>query len=89
MTPRAPAATVKRPWSSEYIAISKPCPSSPIRLSSGTSQFSKKSSPVEPAQMPSLCSMSVAENPGVPFSTTKAEMPLCPASGSVFANTSA
>ena len=32
MTPTAPAATVKRPWSSAYIAISKPCPSSPIEV---------------------------------------------------------
>ena len=31
----APAATVKRPWSSEYIAISKPWPSSPIRFGLG------------------------------------------------------
>src|SRR5436853_246608 len=49
MTPHAPAATVKRPWSSPYIAISKPCPSSPTRFSAGTSTFWKKSSPVEPA----------------------------------------
>ena len=33
--------------------------------------------------------MSAVVNPDVPFSRTKAEMPLCPASGSVFANTSA
>ena len=54
MTPTAPAATVKRPWSRPYIAISKPWPSSPTRFSAGTSTFSKKSSPVEPAQMPEL-----------------------------------
>ena len=60
MTPQAPAATVKRPWSSEYIAISNPWPSSPIRFSAGSSTFSKKSSPVEPAQIPSLCSWSRA-----------------------------
>ena len=59
----APAATVKRPWSSECMAISKPWPSSPIRFSAGTSTFSKKSSPVEPAQMPSLCSVSRRREP--------------------------
>ena len=40
------------------MAISKPWPSSPTRFSAGTSTFSKKSSPVEPAQMPSLFSVS-------------------------------
>ena len=48
MTPTAPAATVKRPWSSEYMAILKPSPSSPIRFSTGISTLSKNSSPVEP-----------------------------------------
>ena len=80
---------MNRPWSSEYIAISKPWPSSPIRFSAGTSTFSKKSSPVEPAQMPSLFSWSRDVNPGMPFSSTKALIPLCAAAGSVFANTSA
>src|SRR6266511_321861 len=88
-TPQAPAATVKRPWSRPYIAISKPCPSSPIRFSTGTSTFSKKSSPVEPAQTPSLFSVSRDVKPFAPFSITKALMPLCFAAGSVFANTSA
>src|SRR6266540_3934611 len=83
ITPHAPAATVKRPWSSPYMAISNPWPSSPTRFSAGTSTFSKKSSPVEPAQTPSLCSVSVALNPGMPFSSRKAEIPLCFADGSV------
>ena len=85
----APAATVNRPWSSECIAISNPWPSSPIRFSAGTSTFSKKSSPVEPAQIPSLSSWSRVVKPGIPFSSTKAVIPLWPASGSVFAKTSA
>ena len=85
----APAATVNRPWSSECIATSNPCPSSPIRFSAGTSTFSKKSSPVDPAQIPSLCSVSRVVKPFIPFSSTKALIPLCPAAGSVFANTSA
>src|SRR5712691_6216119 len=88
ITPTAPAATVKRPWSSPYMAISNPWPSSPIRFSAGTSTFSKKSSPVEPAQTPSLCSVSAVVKPLKPFSTRKALMPLCFAPGSVFANTS-
>ena len=87
-TPHAPAATVNRPWSSPYIAISKPWPSSPTRFSAGTSTFSKKSSPVEPAQTPSLCSVSRVVTPGHSRSTMKAEMPLCLADGSVLAKTS-
>ena len=39
--------------------------------------------------MPSLCSWSRAVKPCLPFSSTNAEIPLCAASGSVFANTSA
>src|SRR5256885_98658 len=77
ITPQAPAATVKRPWSSAYMAISNPWPSSPTRFSAGTSTFSKKSSPVDPAQMPSLCSVSRVVTPGHARSTTNAEMPLC------------
>jgi hypothetical protein len=80
---------VKRPWSSPYIALSNPWPSSPIRFSAGSSTFWKKSSPVEPAQIPSLFSVSAVVNPGVPFSTRNAEIPLCFAAESVFAKTSA
>ena len=39
--------------------------------------------------MPSLCSVSAAVKPGMPFSSTNAEIPLCLAAGSVFAKTSA
>ena len=39
--------------------------------------------------MPSLFSVSTAETPSQPVSTMNAEMPLCFASGSVFANTTA
>ena len=38
--------------------------------------------------MPSLCSVSRVETPFQPRSTTNAEIPLCLAAGSVFANTS-
>src|SRR5438445_9183395 len=41
-------------------------------------------SPVEPAQMPSLCSVSAVVKPRMPRSRTKAEIPLCFAAGSVF-----
>src|SRR5581483_11641707 len=88
-TPHAPAATVNLPWSSECIAISNPWPSSPIRFSVGTATFTKKSSPVEPAQIPSLFSVSALVNPFMPFSSTNALTPLWPADGSVFAKTSA
>lgn len=48
----------------------------------------KKSSPVEPAQTPSLCSVSAVETPGHSRSTMNAEIPLCFAVGSVLAKTS-
>jgi hypothetical protein len=70
------------------MAISNPCPSLPTTFSAGTSTFSKKSSPVEPAQMPSLCSVSRVETPGHSRSTTNAVIPRCAADGSVFAKTS-
>ena len=70
------------------MAISNPWPSSPTRFSAGTSTFSKKSSPVEPAQMPSLFSVSCVVTPFQPRSTTNAEIPLCFAAGSVLAKTS-
>ncbi len=89
MTPTAPAATVKRPWSRECMAILKPSPSSPIRFSAGISAFSNHSSPVEPAHTPSLCSMWLARTPGVPFSTMKAVMAPCRPPGSVLAKTRA
>ena len=50
-------------------------------------QPSKASSPVVEPEMPIFGSSRVTSKPGVSASTTKAEMPPWPASGSVFANT--
>ena len=88
ITPTAPAATVKRPWSSEFMAILKPSPSSPTRFSAGMCTSEKNSSPVDPAQMPSLFGIWRASTPFHSRSTMNAEMPLWAALGSVLANTS-
>ena len=86
-TPTAPAATVNRPWSSECMAILKPSPSAPTRFSAGTCTLSKNSSPVDPAQTPSLFGICRASMPSQSSSMMNAEMPLWAADGSVFANT--
>src|SRR5439155_1722555 len=70
-------------------AILNPWPSSPRRFAAGTRQPSKTSSAVSDARIPSLSSVLVTVNPGVPFSTTKAEMPRCPWARSVWQKTSA
>ena len=69
------------------IAILKPSPSSPSRLSAGMRMSLKKISPVVEPLMPIFGSIRPTSNPGVSASTTNAEMPEWPASGSVFANT--
>ena len=71
------------------MAILKPSPSAPTRFSAGTWTFEKKSSPVEPAQIPSLLGIRRASTPSQARSTTNAEMPLWPAEGSLLAKTSA
>ena len=48
---------------------------------------SKTSSPVVDPEMPIFGSSRATSKPGVSDSTKKAEMPACPASGSVFAKT--
>ena len=48
---------------------------------------SNVSSPVVEPAIPIFGSSRATSNPGVSASTTKAEIPVCPASGSVFANT--
>ncbi len=58
----------------------------PIRWSSGTCMSSNDSAQLSDAFWPSLCSTRDTLNPGVLLSTTKAEMPFLPASGSVTAN---
>ena len=50
-------------------------------------QPSKKTSPVVEPLIPIFGSIRPTSNPGVSASTTKAEIPPCPAVGSVFAKT--
>jgi hypothetical protein len=69
------------------IAILKPSPSSPSRFSAGTRASSNVSSPVVEPAMPSFGSSRATSKPGVSASTTNAEMPEWPASGSVLAKT--
>lgn len=62
------------------MAILKPMPSGPIRLATGTRQFSKITARVGWAFQPIFFSLAPKERPGVPFSTTMVEMPDGPAS---------
>ena len=70
---------LSRPPSSPAIAILKPCPSAPIRFSTGTRQFSNITIAVGCDFQPSFFSCAPKESPGVPFSTTMQEMPRGPA----------
>ena len=85
--PSACAAIVIRVWSRVRSAILKPWPSSPTSREAGISQLSKYSSRVGDPLMPSLCSGAPNEKPASPSSTTNAEIPFGPASGSVTAIT--
>ena len=69
------------------IAIRKPSPSSPSRFAAGMRQESNVSSPVVEPEMPIFGSSRATAKPGASASTTKAEIPPWPASGSVFAKT--
>ena len=69
------------------IAILKPSPSSPRRFSTGTRQSSKTSSPVVEPLIPIFGSTRATSKPGESASTTNAEIPAWPASGSVLAKT--
>ena len=69
------------------MAILKPSPSGPSMLAAGTRQSVKISSTVGEPRMPIFFSSLPTANPGVPFSTTNALMPLAPLSGSVTAKT--
>ena len=87
--PRLRAAIEIRPPSSTRIASLKPSPSLPMRFSAGIAQSSNNNSAVSLARRPSLFSFLPDRNPGVPFSTTKPEMPpRVPFSRSVTARTS-
>ena len=90
--PTAIAATMGRVLSKVFIAVRKPSvevyfSSPPSKFSAGTLQFSKTSSAVSLARRPILSSMRPTENPGVPFSTTKARWPARPRAGSIVAKT--
>ncbi len=67
-----------RPASSTCSALMNPCPSAPSSWLAGTRQFSKITSLVSLARIPSLSSFLPARNPGVPRSTMNAEMPRLP-----------
>jgi hypothetical protein len=69
------------------MAILNPSPSLPSRFARGMRTSSKVSSPVVEPLIPIFGSSRATSNPGVSASTTNAEMPECPASGSVFAKT--
>src|SRR5260221_201435 len=85
--PTACAAIPIRPPSSALSAIFSPCPSSPSRFSTGTTQSFSKISTEGDERCPILSSWRPTRNPANPGSTKNAEIPLPPAAGSVFANT--
>src|ERR1700687_3906505 len=73
--------------SSALKAIFNPWPSSPSRFSTGTTQSFSKISTEGDDRCPILSSCRPTRNPANPGSTKNAEIPLPPATGSVFANT--
>ena len=86
--PRACAPIPTRPPSSVFIATLKPWPSSPSSALAGMRQLVKYSGGVLDPRIPSLCSASPTENPGVSRSTMNALIPRVPAAvGSVLAKT--
>ncbi len=62
------------------MAILKPWPSSPTRLATGTRQSSKLTMAVGWEFQPILRSWAPKPRPGVPFSTTRVEIPPGPPS---------
>ena len=85
--PTACAAMVTLVWSRVRRAVLKPVPSAPTSRSAGILQSSKYSSRVGEPLMPSFFSGAPKVKPSSYFSTTNAEMPFAPASGSVTAIT--
>lgn len=76
-----------RPVSRVCMAILKPSPGSPSRLSLGMRQSSKMRLAVDEARMPSLSSFFPSVRPGVGMGTRKALMPLLCKDLSVLAKT--
>mmetsp|Transcript_1555 Transcript_1555/g.2199 ORF Transcript_1555/g.2199 Transcript_1555/m.2199 type:complete len:215 (+) Transcript_1555:234-878(+) len=85
--PSACPATPIRPPSKVCMAILKPWPVSPNKLSLGIRTSSMIRLAVDEARMPSLSSLAPNENPGVSVGTINAEIPLCLSDLSVVANT--
>src|ERR687891_53002 len=85
--PTAIADTPGRVRSSVIIASLKPLFSSPSRLAAGISTSLNEIIAVSEARWPSLSSFLSTVTPPASRGTTKAEMPRCPASLSVFAYT--
>ncbi|HKX25217.1 MAG TPA: acyl-CoA dehydrogenase family protein, partial [Actinomycetota bacterium] len=75
-SPTEQAAIPSRPASRAARATVNPWPSSPTRLSPGTRHPSNRSSRIGEACHPILASSFPNSNPGQPFSTANAEMPL-------------
>jgi len=74
----APTALARMQLRSQVIAelkIAIPAPSAPRRLAAGTRQPSSTTSPIGEVRRPILSRPRLTVNPGVPFSTRKAEMP--------------
>src|SRR6516225_8534318 len=76
-----------RPPSSALKAIFNPCPSSPTRADTGTTQSLNVNSTDGDDLCPILSSCRPTLNPGNPGSTRNALIPFPPAAGSVFAKT--
>ena len=76
--PTEHAAIPSRPESRAASAIVKPWPSSPTRLSAGTSHPTKISSRIGEACQPIFSSGLPNSNPAQPFSTANAEIPFGP-----------
>ena len=72
--PSACAAMLGRERLSAVSKILMPSPGAPKRLARGTRHLSKATAAVGEARWPILSSMRVVEKPGVPFSTTSAEI---------------
>src|SRR5512143_2084819 len=87
--PTEKAAMPMRPRSRILSVSTKPMPSRPIRLPAGTRQSSNTSSEVSDERTPSLSSFFPERKPGVPRSTTNAEIPFLPRERSVTAITTA
>ena len=59
----------------DELKMAIPAPSGPSRFSAGTRQSSSTTSPIGEVRRPIFSRPRVTVNPGVPFSTRKAEMP--------------